>query len=210
MRERKDPTARRAQIVTEAAALARAEGLEAITLRRVAGAMGVAASLVSHYFPAVDRLVAEAFAELIGADMETHFAAVQRRTGAIDRLRTLLQRWITPETEPAAVIWLDAWSHARTNADLREEVNRQMLAGHRRVVELLAAGVAEGAYPAADLDAVAWRLLTLLDGVIVHTTLRVNVVLADTYRAVAGLLENDLGLPAGTLGPAGRDAGPTR
>ncbi|MDT7675852.1 MAG: hypothetical protein QOD82_3754, partial [Pseudonocardiales bacterium] len=41
-----------------AAELALANGLEALTLRRVAEALGVFPGLVNHYFPAVDELVA--------------------------------------------------------------------------------------------------------------------------------------------------------
>ncbi|BCY11623.1 TetR/AcrR family transcriptional regulator [Actinoplanes sp. L3-i22] len=199
MRERKDPAARRAEIVATAAGVARAESLEAVTLRRVANLLGVTSSLVSHYFPVAEQLVAEAFGTLVTADLQGHFAVVERQAGAVARLRTLLRRWVTADTEPSAAVWLDAWGQARTNTALREEVNRRMLAGHRRVVDLLTAGVAEGAWSPADPDATAWRMLTLLDGVIVHVTLRVNVVVADTYRAVATTMETELGLPPGTL-----------
>ncbi|GHJ47407.1 hypothetical protein Cs7R123_47490 [Catellatospora sp. TT07R-123] len=197
---RMDPAARRAEIIGAAAELARAEGLEAVTLRRVALRLGVASGLVNHYFPAADKLVAEAFGQVVSADLDTTFAAVARQAGAVARLRTLLTCWVAPDTEHVGPLWLDAWSFARTNAPLRAEVNRQMLDGHERVVDLLRGGVAEQVFAPADLDAVAWRLLTLLDGVIVHSTLRVNVVPTDVGRAVAALLEHDLGLPDGSLG----------
>lgn len=60
-RIRKPPAERRAEIVRTAAAIALAEGLERITLRRIADELGVRPGLIGHYFPAADDLVSEAF-----------------------------------------------------------------------------------------------------------------------------------------------------
>ncbi|MFE6993528.1 TetR/AcrR family transcriptional regulator, partial [Streptomyces pharetrae] len=60
-RTRKDPAARRAEIVDAAAGVALREGLECVTLRRVAEELDVRPGLISHYFPSADDLVAEAF-----------------------------------------------------------------------------------------------------------------------------------------------------
>ncbi|MFB8144153.1 TetR family transcriptional regulator, partial [Streptomyces parvus] len=60
-RVRKSPAARRAEIVDAAAAVALAEGLECVTLRRIGDDLGVRPGLISHYFPSAEELVAEAF-----------------------------------------------------------------------------------------------------------------------------------------------------
>lgn len=68
-RIRKSPSDRRAEIVDAAATIALAEGLECITLRRVAEQLGVRPGLISHYFPAVEDLVAGAFGTAAGAEL---------------------------------------------------------------------------------------------------------------------------------------------
>ncbi|MFB6479871.1 TetR/AcrR family transcriptional regulator [Streptomyces virginiae] len=69
-RIRKSPEARRAEIVETAAAVALAEGLECLTLRRIADELDVRPGLISHYFPSVEDLVAEAFGTAAGAELE--------------------------------------------------------------------------------------------------------------------------------------------
>ncbi|MFB6820824.1 TetR/AcrR family transcriptional regulator [Streptomyces virginiae] len=69
-RIRKSPEARRAEIVETAAAVALAEGLECLTLRRIADELAVRPGLISHYFPSVEDLVAEAFGTAAGAELE--------------------------------------------------------------------------------------------------------------------------------------------
>ncbi|WP_030769741.1 MULTISPECIES: TetR/AcrR family transcriptional regulator [unclassified Streptomyces] len=69
-RIRKSPEARRAEIVETAAAVALAEGLECLTLRRIADELDVRPGLISHYFPSVEDLVAEAFGTAADAELE--------------------------------------------------------------------------------------------------------------------------------------------
>ncbi|WP_449341177.1 TetR family transcriptional regulator, partial [Streptomyces canarius] len=69
-RVRKDPAARRAEIVAAAAAVALTEGLECVTLRRIAEELDVRPGLISHYFPSVEDLVAEAFADAATAEID--------------------------------------------------------------------------------------------------------------------------------------------
>ncbi|MFD4914274.1 TetR/AcrR family transcriptional regulator [Streptomyces virginiae] len=77
-RIRKSPEARRAEIVETAAAVALAEGLECLTLRRIADELDVRPGLISHYFPSVEDLVAEAFGTAAGAELEVLLPAVAR------------------------------------------------------------------------------------------------------------------------------------
>ncbi|WP_139058538.1 TetR/AcrR family transcriptional regulator, partial [Streptomyces prasinopilosus] len=69
-RVRKAPAERRNEIVTTAARIGLTEGLECVTLRRVADELGVQSGLVGHYFPAADKLVAEAFTSATMAELD--------------------------------------------------------------------------------------------------------------------------------------------
>ena len=60
-KKRKPPAERREEIVAAASRLAVEEGLERLTLRRVAEALGVVPGLVNHYFPVAEDLAAAAF-----------------------------------------------------------------------------------------------------------------------------------------------------
>ncbi|MGI5439841.1 TetR/AcrR family transcriptional regulator [Streptomyces shenzhenensis] len=70
-RVRKAPAERRNEIVATAARIGLTEGLECVTLRRVADELGVQPGLVGHYFPAADHLVAEAFTGATMAELDT-------------------------------------------------------------------------------------------------------------------------------------------
>ena len=76
---RKPPEERRTEIVQAASVLALTEGLESLTLRRVADALGVVPGLVNHYFRSVEDLVAEAFTA--AAYGETSAVFRRRRAG---------------------------------------------------------------------------------------------------------------------------------
>src|SRR4051794_21027519 len=72
-RSRKRPEERREEILSAAAAIALDEGLERITLRAVAGRLGVRPGLISHYFPAAEGLVEEAFVRAATVERERFF-----------------------------------------------------------------------------------------------------------------------------------------
>src|SRR5882672_5723341 len=69
-RVRKTPEARRAEIVAKAAEIALAEGLEIITLRRIADELGVRPGLIRHYFPVAEDLPSEAFGTAASAELD--------------------------------------------------------------------------------------------------------------------------------------------
>lgn len=69
-RVRRSPADRRAEILDAATRLALGHGLDHVTLRSIAQELGVAGSLVSHYFPAVDELLAEVFGGAARAELD--------------------------------------------------------------------------------------------------------------------------------------------
>ncbi|MFJ7423250.1 TetR/AcrR family transcriptional regulator [Streptomyces uncialis] len=69
-RTRKAPAERRHEIIRAAARVGLAEGLECVTLRRIADELGVQPGLVGHYFPAADTLVADAFTSATMAELD--------------------------------------------------------------------------------------------------------------------------------------------
>jgi AcrR family transcriptional regulator len=193
---------RRAEIVTAASVLALAEGLESLTLRRVADALGVVPGLVNHYFPAVDDLVAVAFAVAASAEIEEVFAAAARCDGtAADRLRALLGLLVSEDRDPVSLLWLDAWQAAQRRPALRAEVARQMTAWQERLADLVRGGADAGDFRVADPGAAAVRILAMIDGLSIQAAMRSAVDYAAVRDLVVTTTERELGLAPGSLAP---------
>ena len=131
--KRKPPLERRTEIVQAASVLALAEGLESLTLRRVADALGVVPGLVNHYFRSVEDLVAEAFAAAAYGEFETLFTAVDEAGTSLERMRALIGLLVSDDRDDISLLWLDAWNVSRQRPALHAEVSRQMLVWQERV-----------------------------------------------------------------------------
>jgi AcrR family transcriptional regulator len=220
-RVRKTPVERRNEIVTTAARVALTEGLECITLRRVAEELGVQSGLVGHYFPAADKLVAEAFTyatmtELdgllpewpAGSGVAGGEAVADGSGGGADRdplgtLRRFFGLISSDDFDDVSRLWLNARHLSRYRPVLREHVVEQELLWCRRIEHVVAAGVEAADFRCGDPWAAAVRILVAIDGTsaYINTSEEHRVgPLAGMARAVA---ETELGLPAGALGAPG-------
>ncbi|MEV7794758.1 TetR family transcriptional regulator C-terminal domain-containing protein [Streptomyces sp. NPDC087512] len=202
---RKPPAERRNEIVGAAAQVALAEGLECVTLRRVAERLGVRAGLVGHYFPVAEELVAEAFASATMAELDSLLPEVGPGEGgdvALRTVRRLLARISGAEFDDVSRLWLNARHLSRYRPVLREQVVSQELLWCRRLGQVVAEGVDGGVFVCADPWAAAVRVLVAIDG----TGSYVNTSADRRGAAVGGLVralaEAELGLDPGALGPA--------
>ena len=201
VRRRKPPDERRAEILTTASALASAEGLESLTLRRVADELGVYPGLVSHYFQTVDELVIAAFRHAVTTESAACYAAVADEPTPLHRLAKLLVSLIGHERDGVSLLWLDAWSAFRHRAGLAVEVNRQMEADKQRLGELIADGVTAGQFDITDPTASAARIYAVIDGLAVLAAVGPDVDYAAVHELVFTNAERELGVAAGELHP---------
>jgi AcrR family transcriptional regulator len=189
-RTRKSPGERAAEIRAAAVALAREQGLAALTLRSVAERAGVAPALVAHYRPSMDALVAEVFGEVVGAELAEVRTAVTGTPG--QRLARLFATILGEGRDDVTLVWLEAWAHGRRNPALSAAIDEQMGAWQAYVAEIIVDGCRSGdftiptpAQPAAGAsggasgrvgpdspDAVAWELLAMIDGLAAHAMAR--------------------------------------
>ena len=109
---RKAPAQRRAEMIEAASAIAVRDGLDKVTAKRVAAAIGVRAGLVDHYFTA-DQLVAAAFALAAAAESDEVFGEAAAIPDAPDQVRHLLATWLSAGHDPLSLLWLDAWQASR-------------------------------------------------------------------------------------------------
>lgn len=162
-RRRRSPAEREAQIAATAIAVARADGLAAVTLRGVAAAAGVAPSLVAHYRPSMEELVGATFRTVASAEVAEVRAVVTTEHESVARLRALLTAVADPARDDVATLWADAWSIGRTNAPLAAAARDVMDAWQRLATEVVAAGVHEGTMRTDDPAEVARLLFALVD-----------------------------------------------
>ena len=199
VRVRRSPADRRAEILDAAIRLALGHGLDHVTLRRIAEELGVAGSLVSHYFPAVDGLLAEAFGEAARAELEEVFTEVERIESPREQLAGLLQRLADSERDAISALWLDAWHAGRRRPALADEVSRQTSLWTERLTALVQRGCAAGQFDTGDPRAAAARIMAVVDGLTVQASMRDTIDYESVEQLVFQVAERELGLSPGSL-----------
>jgi AcrR family transcriptional regulator len=198
-RIRKSPAARRAEIVAAAAMVALTEGLECITLRRIAEELDVRPGLISHYFPAVEDLVAEAYGSAAGSELDGLLPADRAGATPTQHLARFFARATGPAYDDISRLWLNARHLSRYRPALRERVAVQEAAWRDRLGGLIRDGVEQGEFRTADPAVTAIQILVVIDGLGVHA----NSGTGDRPPAVAGMAvttaERELSLPTGAL-----------
>lgn len=203
-RVRKDPATRRAEIVAAAGKIALAEGLECVTLRRVADDLAVRPGLISHYFPSADDLVAEAYGSAAGDELDVLMPPADAGCRPTVRLGRFLARTTGEPYDEMSRLWVNVRHLSRYRPLLADRVRVQEAAWRERLVGMITDGVAAGEFATDDPEAVVMMILVVLDGVSAHvntgTIRRPEKVLA----LAAAVAERELGLSPGVLARAGQ------
>ncbi|MFE5719053.1 TetR/AcrR family transcriptional regulator [Streptomyces erythrochromogenes] len=203
-RIRKSPAARRAEIVEAATAVALAEGLECVTLRRIADDLTVRPGLISHYFPAVEDLVAEAFGNAAGRELDVLLPAERPDGTPTEHLARFFSRTSGEDYDAISRLWINARHLSRYRPVLRDRVTGQEAAWRGRLEGLLRQGVERGEFRTEDPYVTTIQILVVLDGLGAHA----NTDTGGRPDAVTGMAvttaEHALGLARGALTPDGR------
>ncbi|MFE6668092.1 TetR/AcrR family transcriptional regulator [Streptomyces sp. NPDC057697] len=198
-RTRKLPGERRAEIVRTAADIALEEGLERITLRRVADELGVRPGLIGHYFPAADNLVSEAFSHAATKERESLLPHDERELPADVRLARFLVRLTDGEYRDLSRLWLNARHISRFRTGLRAAVRAQESETRTALTDLVEEGRCTGHFTTDDALGAALHILVTVDGLGAYANDDAQVdhpALADMAVTTA---ERLLGLAAGAL-----------
>jgi AcrR family transcriptional regulator len=201
-RTRKAPEERREEILAAAADIALEEGLERITLRAVATRLGVRPGLISHYFPAAEDLVEEAFVRAATAERERFFPVdgppVQRLAHFVDHIAT-------GASLPLARLWLNARHLSRFTPSLDTTLQQQDALDRARLRALIEDGIAAGDFAAVDPEAASIRILIAVDGSGSYVNSRADLTHPAHARFLAEVCEWTLGMAPGTLARAMAD-----
>lgn len=195
-RVRKRPEERREEILSHAAAIALDEGLERITLRAVAERLGVRPGLITHYFPAAEDLVVEAFARAAVLEREQFFPS---DGPPLERLTHFIAHIESGASLPLARLWLNARHLSRFSPALDAVLQEQDELDRARLTAIIRAGIASGDLPDVDAEAACTRILIAVDGSGSYVNSTAEITHPAHSRVVADVAEWALGLQPGVL-----------
>ena len=192
--KRKLPAERHGELLDRAVEIIAAEGLSAVTLRKVAADLGVTPGLVSHYFSSAEQLIIAAFREAATADLAEAQARVAAVGAPSEKLDVLLDYVLDECSVDASALWLDAWSLGRRNAALAEVANALTDEWLAWIADIVRAGQTAGEFRRGDADVSARRVLTMIDGLGAQQVVR--AVPADELKHIArAYVASELGRP---------------
>ncbi len=191
---------RRQAIVDAALVVARRKGLATTTVRDVAAQMGTSSGLIHHYFQSMDEVLAQAFAQAARVDLVAVTKAVADAPGSVAAMRAFFTSYAPAESDGTFQLWLDAWSEAARRPALRETSASINVAWKELVEGLVRSGVESGDFDCPDPEAASWRIISLLDGLVLQVVAhRTTITRNRMLRWACAATEAELGLPAGTL-----------
>ena len=193
--KRKLPAERRGELLARAVELAVAEGLSAVTLRRVAADLGVTPGLVSHYFSSAELLITAAFRSAAVADLAEARSRVDAAATALAKMDALADYVLDDSSDDAGALWLEAWSLGRRNPALATEANDLTDEWLICIADIVRAGMRDGEFVVDDVNVAARRLLTMIDGLGAQKVIR--AVPSDEAKHIArAYFASELGVVA--------------
>lgn len=203
---RMNPDERRRAIVAATRAVMARQGIAATTVRDVAAELGTSSGLIHHYYSSMDDLLAEAFEQAARSDLLEVLAAVAQGRDAVDRLAIFFDTYDRGMRDGSGEfgiqIWLDAWAEAARRPALRRTSRRLNEEWQNVLAGIIGDGIRAGEMRCDDIDASAWRILSLLDGLILQVVAHGDVLTLEQADAWSrSMAEGELGLPQGALSP---------
>ncbi len=163
-----DHALRRRELVAASWDVISREGIEALTLRKVAAAADCTTGRIAHYFDGREELLLAALSSAYAASEARMVRIEQSSRSAEDRLRGVIHEALPLNAERLKEwrVWMVFWAAAATNDDLAQENTRRYVAWQRMLARL----IAEHAGP-VNAQNLAFALVAMIDGIGVRTSL---------------------------------------
>lgn len=168
---------RRRQILAAAASVIAERGMCETRIADIARRLDISPALILYYFPSKDVLLAQSLAYRDRQFFEAAEENIQGVTGAVERLRLLIDACVPPEEtrdqhDSAWYLWLETWSRSRQDPQLAGERLRLDRELRRVIADLVEQGVAEGTMTCDDPVGFAMMLSSLIDGLGIQVLLQ--------------------------------------
>jgi AcrR family transcriptional regulator len=189
---------RREELVTAARRVIGRDGFAGATVGTITREAGASLGLLNYHFGSKDEVVAEAFAAAAREDLAALEAISRRYEDPAARLAAYLDQseWADAESWR---LWVDAWGESVHSPLVRDTLGRFDVGWRAVLAEVLEDGVRQGRWACAEPQDTAARLVAVLDGIGLHTTVHGEDVPPERATAWARrLAELELGvsLPA--------------
>lgn len=197
---RMSPQDRREAIVVAAMTVMERQGIAATTVRDVAAELGTSSGLIHHYVDSMDDLLAEAFARAAGDDLAATRVAVDSDDDPIEKLALFFDSYARAEGDFGMQRWLDAWAEAARRPALQRASRQLNEAWHALLASVIQQGVAAEVMHCDHVEATAWRILSLLDGLMLQVVAHGGALSqrqVDAWSRAGA--ERELGLQPGVL-----------
>ena len=192
-RTRKAPDVRREEILDATIQLAIATSLNTVTIRDVAKAVGVGTGLVHHYFTSRRELIADAFESCCERVLHDY-----TRFSDVTPLQQLAL-FLTLQTPGEQRLWYDALSPSNRGdiEVLRDRARKLSLSYYDDVLAQVRQGIADGEFTCADPEGSAWRIILVLDGLVLDLS-ALSLPSEDRAEELAStMIDRELGLEDG-------------
>jgi AcrR family transcriptional regulator/acyl-CoA thioesterase FadM len=160
---------RREELVTAARRVIGRDGFAAATVGEITREAGASLGLLNYHFSSKDEVVAEAFAAAAREDLASLEAISRRFEDPAERLAAYLDQseWADQDSWR---LWVDAWGESVHSGLVRDTLGRFDVGWRAVLAEVLLDGVRQGRWACADPQDTAARLVAVLDGIGLHTT----------------------------------------
>jgi AcrR family transcriptional regulator len=141
----------------------------------IAEAAGVSQALLFYHFATKERLVAAAFGWAAEQDLRRLDAIVGSQALPLDKVRRVL-RWYAPGSARPWARWIECWAESLRRPELEVICRRLGQRWKDALADIIATGVKDGDFSCADPTGAAWRILSLIDGLAVVSTVHTRQV----------------------------------
>lgn len=156
---------RRAMILHAAKEVALQEGLNGLTVRRIATEAQVSTGQVHHHFQSSSHLKAEVFIELM--DQLTEVEKQMQTSSSFERLTLLLGFENLEQTQPYLRLWNEAEVLIEQDIEIKKAYNITMERWHNTLVDAIEQGMENQEFPLplhSPVQDIAWRLIAFVCG----------------------------------------------
>ena len=161
---------RREELVTAARRVIGRDGFAGATVGTITREAGASLGLLNYHFGSKDEVVAEAFAAAAREDLAALEAISRRHEDPAVRLAAYLDQSEWEDAESWR-LWVDAWGESVHSPLVRDTLGRFDVGWRAVLAEVLADGVRQGRWTCADPQDTAARLVAMIDGIGLHTTI---------------------------------------